>query len=163
MLLHAFFCVARGLSPVFCSQDPLLLLLLFDFFSHALFRAAGYWYRRPTFIFIRISRDEIFNAFSQPHHFTLNKMLQEAIKPNEFKFLKKLYSVINDFKTEDKTRSSCLQRMWNRGTSSKWCCWAKSTLFFLSTPRCTFSVCCVFTAWIEKHFYLRCTPKSHRT
>ena len=88
-----FSCVARGLSPVFCSQDPLLLLLLFDFFSHALFRAAGYWYRRPTFIFIRISRDEIFNAFSQPHYFTLNKMLQEAIKPNEFIFST---SVINE-------------------------------------------------------------------
>ena len=99
-----FSCVARGLSPVFCSQDPLLLLLLFDFFSHALFRAAGYWYRRPTFIFIRISRDEIFNAFSQPHYFTLNKMLQEAIKPNEFKFLKKLYSVINDHTLKQKIR-----------------------------------------------------------
>ena len=88
------------------------------------------------------------------------KCYREDMKPNEFKFLKKLYSVINDFKTEDKTRSSCLQRMWNRGTSSKWCCWAKSTHFFLSTPRCTFSVCCVFTAWIEKRFYLRCTQVS---
>ena len=75
-----------------------------------------------------------------------------------------LYSVINEndcFKHKiRKPRSSCLQRMWNRGTSSKWCCWAKSTLFFLSTPRCRFSVCCVFTAWIEKHFYLRCTQVS---
>ena len=97
-------CDALCVSPVFCSQDPLLLLLLFDFFSHALFRAAGYWYRRPTFIFIRISRDEIFNAFSQPHYLTLNKMLQEAIKPNEFKFLKKLYSVINDHTLKQKIR-----------------------------------------------------------